>query len=143
MQTVGLPRQSHVEERLAGRRAITAEELMRRIGVENCAHLQPQRTSCFSLEEIAITGRSAQNIPVAVQSEGVDADIEVAAFEKQDRNVLRLQLPFSIANIHAHPVEQMVAVRFHHQLALRSRNPAEQAPERRLGAGVEVRLRLL
>ena len=38
-------------------------------------------------------------------------NIQVSALEIQNGNIFRFQLRFAVANIHAHPIKQVIAMR--------------------------------
>lgn len=56
---------------------------------------------------------------------------------------MRFQRRLAVPNVHAHPIHQMIAMRFHDQLTPLSRNLAQQAAQRSLSARVKVYFRLL
>ena len=73
----------------------------------------------------------------------MNADIQIIALEEQNGNVLGFQVRSAVTHVHPHSAEQVVAMRFDYQPAIRAGDPAEQAAQSRLGAGVEMHFRLL
>ena len=73
----------------------------------------------------------------------MNADIQIIALEEQNGNVLGFQVRSAVTHVHPHSAEQVIAMCFDYQPAIRAGDPAEQAAQSRLGAGVEMHFRLL
>ena len=74
---------------------------------------------------------------------GVNANVEIGALEEQDGYVVRRQGGLPVANIHANTIDDVLAVRFNDELPSRFSGAAEETPQRRLCARMQMQLGLL
>ena len=74
---------------------------------------------------------------------GMNPNIQVTAFKEENGHVLRFQAGDAIPHIHAHPAHQIIAVGLTINWRLGPAHLAEEAFQGRLGAGMEMHLRLL
>ena len=78
-----------------------------------------------------------------VPAQGVNRHRKVVAFEVENGDVFGLQSGPPVANIHAYPVYQMIAVSLDNHLPSIDGDLAEQGSEGRLSARVEMNFGLL
>ena len=123
---------------------IFREHLADKIRINDQAHPQPPIDRCVSImKKLPVRFRRLDHIAQIVPLDAMNAHIQAIAFEIEQRNVIRFEIDFAIADVHPHSVNDVVAVRLHNQLATRSCHVAEQCSQRSLSAWMEMRLRLL
>ena len=72
-----------IEESLASRRAVAAEYFVCYVGINDSAHYNPIRPSRFVHEELTVAVRCIQYVPLFIESQGMDTNVEIRSIEEQ------------------------------------------------------------
>ena len=75
--------------------------------------------------------------------DAVNLDTWPGAIKKENRNIVMLQLAFSVSNIHPNSVQNIIAMCFHNDLSTLSSDLAKQTAESGLCSWVEMHFWLL
>ena len=78
-----------------------------------------------------------------VEGDFVDTYTLILGLEEQDQQIIRFEPCCSVSSVHAHSIDQVIAVSFNDNLAILASSFTEERPQSRLSAWMEVYLRLL